>query len=710
MSGKNTQQTASKTWTLVQDTDYAGVNGLAELWKAIVSPAVGQDFSDEELQTAYAMLSEIAKPQTEVKSYQQTATAKSLQDVVESFKAEVANSSGKTFKEIRQQAENWYDQVEKMLKGLVYRIQNDKSGAFIGGDPAMLMRRTIGLGGMMAITSPSVPVKQNVLMTIIGAIASENALKEVYEEYKTEKGLSNLTFRDFVEELVQPTNYTWFRKFLDKVEYAVFGREGVTAFKVTGKEETVATPPPVTEKGIPVTSTLNLGKETIKVETQSMMFSNLLKGVLLYVDALATPELSDDTPIAKWTWNDFNRFYNNTLTAIKEAKNNPELEPEVGQQLEKLGKAFIDREKTLRYGEKPSKTSKAVETSPIGSGSPFGNAVRDFYVAHFGGEATKVKSFGISLLFNTIADKLGIGSSILPSVVYDVWMNANVHNLLREAESGFNDTGLPNADRLKALEQKYREALLPYGFDVEMGYDEKNKLQIAVKDYKTGNVFQRKTTPTGKNRGVEIIPMTDTDKKIADTFKNAPDNTVWAQIRKEWEDRRMFLASEATQATSDKAQRLTNLTRVFLRRGGREEWHSVFMAGEETAGETLLKQLEKAVNHYMSVAYDTTTGEVRLLPNNPAYQAIMQMVGNNETLKQQLLNENGEMPIQNIANSNNTALWNKYKQHINELRAGGLPSVFSEHVLKNALYNVKSKPMSIRALQALLWVCTRKAL
>jgi hypothetical protein len=134
------------------------------------------------------------------------------------------------------------------------------------------------------------------------------------------------------------------------------------------------------------------------------------------------------------------------------------------------------------------------------------------------------------------------------------------------------------------------------------------------------------------------------------------------------------------------------------------------MAGEETAGETLLKQLEKAVNHYMSVAYDTTTGEVRLLPNNPAYQAIMQMVGNNETLKQQLLNENGEMPIQNIANSNNTALWNKYKQHINELRAGGLPSVFSEHVLKNALYNVKSKPMSIRALQALLWVCTRKAL
>jgi hypothetical protein len=717
MSEKNTKTTVPLTWMFIKDTDYFGEGGLAELWKAIVSPVVGQGFSKEDLQVALEMLSEIAKPQTPVKSFQETAYAKSLNAVVEGFKADVANSNGKTFEQIRQQAENWYDQVEKVLLGLVSRIHNDTSGAFVSGDPQMLMRRTVGLGGMMAITSPSIPVKQNILMTILGAVVSENALKDVYEEYKKANNIKDLPFSRFVEELVQPTNYTWFRKFLDKAEMAIYGKEGVTSYKVSGTEyrvggtpkqgETVSiVPPSEAPKGETLKAQLKLGEnEIIQVETQKMLSSNLLKGILLYVDALATPAFSDNTPMKKWAWNEFSQFYTDTQKAINDAK--AKLTPEEGQQLEKLGTAFLQREQVLRYGETPSETSKLLETSPIGERSAFGNALRDFYVTHFGSEATKVKSFGISVLFNTLAEKLGIGSSIMPSVVYDVWMNANIHNLLREAETGHNNTGLPNAERLSALEEKYREALLPYGLDVQIGYTDGTP-DITVKDYRTGKVFRREVTKESKI--VKATPMTNSDQKIADTIINAPEDSVWGRIRKEWDDRRMFLSSEKTETGAQKAQKLTDLTKVFMRRAGREEWHNVSFGGRQTAGEIVLKELEKAVKHFMTVAYDTASGEVRLLPNNPAYQAIMQLVGKDETPKQQLLDKNGEMPIQKIIDSGNTEVWKKYKDHINTLREGGVPSAFSEQVLKNALYTDKTQPMKLRALQALLWVCTRKAL
>jgi len=707
-------------WVFLKDIDYTKVKGLAKLWEIIVSPAVGTDFTQEDLQAAFDMLNEIAQPKTPVKSFQETAYAKRLNQVVKEFETHVANSNGKSFEQIRMQAENWYDQVEKVLLGLVHRIQNDTNNAFVGGDPAMKMRRIVGIGGLMAITSPSIPVKQNVLMTIIGTVVSENALKEVYQEYKEKNNLPDLSFRQFVEELVQEKNYTWFRSFLNKVEKAIYGREDVTAYKVLGKEYkagtkakkgeiTAITPPLESTTDKIITATLNLGNETIKITTPSIRFSNLLKGILLYVDALATPEFSDDTPMRKWTWDDFTKFYTDTENAIKKEK--AKMIPEAGEKLEEISRKFIEREKTIRFGEEPSVASRELQTSPVGERSLFGNALRDYYVTHFGSEATKVKSFGISVLFNTLAEKLGIGSSIMPSVVYDVWVNANIHNLLREAETAYNKTGLPNNERLQALEQKYREALLPYGFDVEIKYNYKNDTpEITVKDYRTGSVFQRKTTEGKTTKGVEQIKMNEQDQKIADVFINATENSVWGKIRKEWDERRMYMASEPTTNDAAKAQRLTNLTKVFLRRGGREEWHGVFLKGKEPAGELVLRQLEKAIKHYMTVAYDTTTGEVRLLPNNPAYQAIMQLVGNNQELKEKLLNERNEIPVQKIINSDNEELWKKYKNHLDDLRNGGVPSAFSEQVLKNAFYTDKTQPMKTRALQALLWVCTRKAL
>jgi len=747
------KQRSVKLWSFIKDEEKETTNEtpLASLWEAVVSPAeryaasLGEEFTNDDLQQALAMLKEIESPApTDVGSYQLTSQAKTLKRVVANFKTHVAKAGGRDFEEIRRQAEDWYDEVERVLLGLVNRFQRDTDpdSGFIGGDPAMKMRRTIGLGGLMAITSPSVPVKQNVLMTIIGAVVSENALAEVYREYKEKSNRPDLTFRQFVEELVLPQNYTTFRDFLnrvekyifgEKVEKTIFGEKNVTSYKVSGKEYKIGaepqggeTEPILTPKVTPKAETeakaaetirvqLKLGNEVHEVVTPKMFSSNLLKGILLYVDALATPEFSDDAPVTKWTWDEFQTFYTQTNEAIKKAN----LSPEAKAQMKELGKRFLEREKSIRYGAKPTPETQGVPTAAVGERTTFGNALRDYYVMHFGSEATKVKSFGISLLFNTLAEKLGVGSSLLPSVVYDVWMNANVHNLLREAERGHNATGLPTTERVAALQQKYREALLPYGFDVEIKYDSNNnRAEVVVKDYKTGNAYRRKYTAEGRKHRVEATALEGDDDAIVKAIQSAPDDSAWGRIRKAWEERRMFLASEQTESMfsttesqpTPKIRRLGNLTQVFLVRREKEEWHSVASLGKESAAQLVLKELEKAVEHFMTVAYDPKTGDVVLLKSNPAYQAIMNLVGKDEALKQKLLNERGEMPIQYIANAGRTELWEKYKEHINKLREGGVPSVFSEHIMKNALYSDKQKPLKIRALQALLWVCTRRAL
>jgi hypothetical protein len=285
-------------------------------------------------------------------------------------------------------------------------------------------------------------------------------------------------------------------------------------------------------------------------------------------------------------------------------------------------------------------------------------------------------------------------------------MNANVHNLLREAEAGVNDTGLPNENRIKALQQKYRQSLLPYGFDVVFDFDENTKrANVVVKDFGTGKVFQRKA------KYISASEMKENDLAILNAINSSP---LLSKIRDEWKQKRMFFASEPTETTKEKALRLTNLTKVFLRRFG-EEWHSVYQAGKEPAAATVLKELEKAVNHFMNVRYDQD-GNVYILPTHPFYQKI-QRSAKNEELKQ-LFDGKREVAIEEIfqhgkkevsTGKNTKTLWELYKADIDKLREGGVPMAFSEEIMKNALYTDPTKPMEPRKLQALLWVCSRGA-
>ena len=744
-------------WSFLTDDEF--ISNLAELWKTIVDP---NQLSNDEFNQALEMLQQIASAKTGfgswIQSHYLTAKALPLKTVVERFrekqkaaetgtqelnafdeaeKAIVSKANGSDLTKAEQQAMEWYDNVEKALLGLVKRIQTDETNAFVGGDDGMFMRRLVGAGGMMAITSPSIPVKQNMLMTMIGIVVAENALKEVFEEYVKEQGNENKTFMQFVEDIVQTQNSEHFRKFLNKVEERIFvGSETKkeatqetkgTSFWVKGieqlKEEGVTAEKEITplpfvegEEGGKVTAKLKLGEnQDITVVMENKKLSNLQKGILIYLDALATPEFSNIDPatkkpsvITKWTYQNFVDFYENTQKAIETAN----LSESAKQQLAELMTSFFDRERRLRYGTKPSKKAKKVKTAPIGEQSVFGNAIRDYYITHFGAEATKVKSFGLSVVFNTIADKLGLGSSVLPSVVYDVWINANIHNLLREAEEDVNKTGMPNNDRLTALQQKYRQALLPYGFDVAFSFDETTKrVNVVVKDFETGKVYQRKT------RRISVYNMKDEDSNVFTAITNSP---TLRKIREEWKQKRMFFASKQTEVLPEKAQRLTNLTKVLLRRG-RTEWHSVFQAGAETAGALVLKELENAVNHFMNIRYDQE-GNVYILPSHPFYQKI-QGLEKTQNLKN-LFDGTKEVSIETIyqVGKNETVnvvsktiqqpkpLWELYKNYIDTLREGGVPMAFSEQILKNALYIDPTKPMEPRKLQALLWVCTRGAL
>jgi hypothetical protein len=773
MSDKPKQGT---NWSFLTDDDYkSAVVGLAKLWETIVGPLVGTaHLSADDNTQALNMLRDIAEAPTGVSvpmtAHRQTGKAVRLQDVIEGFRktqtptapvtetlethgfneaeratATKAKADGVGLTEAERKAIAWYDNVEKALVGLVKRIQNDDKGAFVSGEEAMFMRRMVGAGGMMAITSPSVPVKQNFLMTMLGIVVTENSLKEVFEEYKKETGNKTKPFSQFVEDIVQAENYTWFRNLLDKIEKRLSVEEGRTGFLVRGaeysttkertREETVVTEilrreeptakdvlrpitppsPAETKEGKQVGVQLRLSRDQeITVYTYNRHFGSLMKGILLYLDALASPELSEpDSPPAKWKYNEFMQFYTDTKNAIEKAKMNPALSEEAVKRLEDLTKAFMEREELLRYGKQPSRRIQMTETAPIGEQSVFGNAVRDYYVTHFGAEATKVKSFGLSVLFKTLADKLGLGSSVLPSVVYDVWMNANVNNLLREAETSVNPTGEPNELRLKALQQKYRQALLPYGFDVDFSFDETTKrANIIVKDFDTGKVYQRKTQYIG------AFEMEEGDLAMIDAMNKSP---TLSKIREEWKQRRMFFASEPTETVQSKAQRLTNLTRVFLRRFG-EEWHSVYQAGRDPAGAIVLKELENAVNHFMNIKYDTN-GNVSILPTHPFYQRIKQLAENTEL--QQLFDGTREISVEEIyehgkkllpvgldkrTNQPRTKmLWDLYKDHMDNLREGGVPMAFAETIMKNALYIDPTKPMEPRKLQALLWVCTRGA-
>jgi len=770
----NGNTTLKQNWTFVTDGDFMSPDGgLAKLWETVVSA----DLSDDDMKQAFKMLQDIASAKTGagsgVASHRLTGKALRLQDVIQSFReaqtptaetqelhafneaekssTKKAKADGLDLTEAEKKAVAWYDNVEKALQGLIKRIQYDQTGAFIGGeDETLFMRRMVGAGGLMAITSPATPVKQNVLMTLLGVLVTENSLKEVYEDYIKTTDNKPKTFVQFVEDIVQPENHKWFRAVLNKIDEKLSVEKG-TGFLLSGaefrrseetteekrkaktleqktKQETVLTevlkkenpkatdvfteiqPPtlniPKGSKAVDVRFKLSENQE-ITVKTAGIDFNKLRKGVLLYLDALATPELGDIDPVtkeptvqAKWTFDDFMQFYNNTTEVIEKAKLT---------MLEDLGKAFIEREKQLRYGEKPLAEAKSTQTAPVGAQSVFGNALRDYYITHFGAEATKVKSFGLSVVFKTLADRLGLGSSLLPSVVYDVWMNANIHNLLREAETGVNNTGLPNKERVYALQQKYRQALLPYGFDVEFSYDERNKtVNVAVKDFETGKVYQRKTENIG------VFEMEKHDLATFNAIKTAPENTPLNQIRNEWKQKRMFFASEQTEATKEKALRLTNLTKVYLRRFG-EEWHSVYQAGTEPAGATVLKELENALSHFMNIRYDQD-GNVFILPTHPFYRKIQQSA-KNEELKQ-LFDGKKEVAIEEIfqhgkeeilTGKNKKALWDLYKAHVDKLREGGVPMAFSEEIMKNAMYVDPTKPMEPRKLQALLWVCTRGA-
>jgi len=768
-------------WSFISDDDFfwnpqtpKEIKGLAKLWEAIVSPLHGVALSEDEFNQAFDMLQQISSAKTGagsgVASHRLTGKALRLEDVIQSFRtkqaataetqelhayneaekvaAAKAVSNADNLSLAEKNAIEWYDQVEKALMGLVKRVQNDTTGAFVGGEEAMFMRRVVGAGALMAITSPSTPVKQNVLMTLLGVLVAENSLKEVYEEHKKEIGNETKSFTQFVEELVQPTNHKLFRRVLNKIEEKLSVKEG-TGFLLSGAEfrrsdeptegktleqktrkRTVLTkllkqenptatdvftkiePPTLsTEEGSKAVSVkFKLSKDQeVTVNTAGLSFSNLRKGILLYLDALATPELGDVDPVtqqptvnAKWAYNDFAEFYTGTLKAVEKAKSTLS-DWSAKQQLEDLSKAFIEREKQLRFGEKPSAEAQAVKTAPIGAQTTFGNAIRDYYVTHFGAEATKVKSFGLSVVFNALAERLGLGSSLLPSVVYDVWMNANVNNLLREAENGVNTTGEPNELRLKALQQKYRQALLPYGFDVAFDFDETSKkANIVVKDFGTGKVYQRKT------EGISAFDMENSDLATFNAIKNSP---TLSKIREEWKQKRMFFASERTEATKEKASRLTNLTRVLLQRRG-EEWHSVLQAGRKPAGELVLKELENAVNHFMNIKYDSD-GNVFVLPTHPFYQKIKQLVENTEL--QQVFDGNRAVSVDEIFKHSKTeilakkTLWDLYKAEIDKLREGGVPMAFSEEIMKTALYTDPTKPMEPRKLQALLWVCSRGA-
>jgi len=782
-----------KEWLFQSDSDFlwnpenpTEIKGLAKLWETIIDPLRGSlDFPEDDITQAFNMLQEISKAPTgaglPVSAHRQTGKAVRLMDVIEGFRATQtaqtetvelhgyeeavkasvakAKADGLGLTEAEKKAVAWYDNVEKALQGLVKRIQYDKTGAFVGGEETMFMRRMVGAGGMMAITSPATPVKQNVLMTLLGVLVTENSLKEVFEDYIKAEGNQAKTFSQFVEDIVQLQNYTWFRAVLDKIEEKLSVKEG-TGFLLSGAEyrrSEVTTEPetkgkrkgktleektrretPLTEelrklqptaddvftaikppslavsdedKAVNIKLKLDKDQE-ITVKTVGMNLSNLRKGILLYLDALATPELGDVDPLtkkptaqSKWAYSTFQRFYTQTPKAVQEAKTALS-EPEGQKLLEDLIKSTIERERRLRYGEKPSKETRETKTAPIGKQSVFGNALRDYYVSHFGAEATKVKSFGLSVVFNALADRLGLGSSILPSVVYDVWMNANINNLLREAEAGVNNTGAPNELRLKALQQKYRQALLPYGFDVALSFDEEAKrANIVVKDFETGKVYQRK-----RNR-ISASEMGETDLATFNAINNSP---TLSKIREEWKQKRMFFASEQTEDVQKKRSRLTNLTRVFLTRFG-EEWHSVYQAGTEPAGAIVLKELENAVNHFMNIKYNQN-GDVSLLPTHPFYQKMQSLTRN--TKLQSLFDGTKEVSMEDVAKygkqelsvgTKTKALWDLYKDYMNNLREGGVPMAFTEEVMRNAMYTDPTKPMEPRKLQALLWVCTRGA-
>jgi hypothetical protein len=772
------------TWSFLTDDEYQ--NNLAELWEAIVAPLRNtSDLPEDDFRQAFEMLKQIASAQTgigsEIQSHRLTAKALSLKAVVEEFREkqkaletkteeinafdEAEKATAKANKtdltRAEQQAIAWYDNVEKALQGLIKRIQNDETGVFVGGEPSLYMRRLVGAGGMMAITSPATPVKQNMLMTLLGVLVTENSLKEVFEDYITKKGNETKTFSQFLEDIVQLRNHTLFRAVLNKIEEKLSVKEG-TGFLLSGAEyrqsekttveattgkrkpktleektrtETVLTellrkekpdatdvfteikPPTINiqEENKAVSVRFKLSKDQeITVNTSEINFSNLRKGILLYLDALATPELGDVDPVtkkptvyAKWAYSDFMKFYRGTLKAIERAK--PKTTKTAGQRLEDLAKAFVEREKLLRFGKQPSTEAKATPTAPIGVQTTFGNAIRDYYITHFGPEATKVKSFGLSVIFNTIADKLGLGSSLLPSVVYDVWINANIHNLLREAETGVNPTGEPNELRLKALQQKYRQALLPYGFDVDFSFDEATRrVNIVVKDFEKGKLYIR------ENNSIVSNNMKHHDLATFNAINKASKRSPLSKIREEWKQKRMFFASEPTETVQSKAQRLTNLTRVFQRRFG-EEWHSIFQTGTEPVGALVLKELENAISHFMNIKYDTD-GNVFLLPSHPFYQKIQQSPKNKKLTE--MFDGKKEISVEEIfkhgkkgvkAERKSRKLLDLYKDYINRLREGGVPMAFAEQVLMNALYVDPTKPMEPRKLQALLWVCTRGA-
>ena len=698
---------------------------LIKLWLKII----GKE-ADETLQPTIDVLTQIINAPNE-KAFIRTETATTFAGLIEEF--ETVKKEEAT--ELMEQAKKWYDHIEKIFSHVVDAYEQGRWGVG-SADSNLRMRRLVGISTMLGITSPSVKVPHNILMTLIGATVAEIQLKEMLE--RAQQKDPTMTFEKLVQRVAN--DYDTLREFLSGVEEKIYGsptrtKEGapLSAFLVTKREASVTKPekgkiivhqPTFTEPAMTVTLK---DKETVKVVMNRMMSGNMLRGILSYVDALSQPELGDTTNVvSKWTANQFFDFYSQVASAIS-AEETPTVEKE-------MLSAFIEREKHLRFGkgeipvgEPEAKYAPITEESP-----PFTTALRKFIINNFGAQAAKTKSFSVSAFFSAVAEKLGIGSSVLPSVVFDTWMNANLHTMLREIDET-NTT----APRLVKIANVMRQAILPYGFDVEITEAEGEPV-VRLKDYLEGKVYER----TGRSYSGK--PFTDeTDKAIHNRFTGKGASPIYKAIANAFRERRMYLHSP--KSTEEGVERLIDVTKVGTYGKSIESKapkEIVFKgrseASTEEAGKLMFKDIEDLLKHWMTTHY-TSDGRVFLVEGNPFYEMLKETEGikNKGLLKTAVVDEKevpvvyvsdlvrettllepagrGKYKVTNQESPNAKTLNYLYKRYIDRFRKGGFISLLGEQTLKNALYIPEGAKegegrLDIRALQALIWVCTRKGL